>query len=386
MFSKFLTHSRELHGMPCASGDCVLTTVEGIQNLISYLHITSCPYQNVCQPFELKGVRCSRTDCLNTKSPSCTNLSMQNVSYERLANESELESDSNKIECINDKNSGSVQTQSKLPREEESMLPRARDLERAKRKNESPRQREKRLAKQKSYRKSESFDAREKRLAGQRLKRKNEPLEAREKRLTTRRFNRENESQEVTEKKLALKRSKRKNESSEAREKRLLARARSKRKNESPEAREKRLTRQRSYRKSVKETKEVSNSINSNSQVGSPRFDDIAKLIRNFHNSVSAGPLYVCTCCEQLWYKHSVYPADKMKLTNPESAKYLQNVKSVDNVEWICNTCRSHLQKRKIPPTAVANGMKFPTKPDFFDLNELECGIVAPRLSISKNL
>ena len=34
------------------------------------------------------------------------------------------------------------------------------------------------------------------------------------------------------------------------------------------------------------------------------------------YNSVSAGPLYVCTCCVQLWYKHSVYPAGKMKLNN----------------------------------------------------------------------
>ena len=75
--------------------------------------------------------------------------------------------------------------------------------------------------------------------------------------------------------------------------------------------------------------------MNSNSQVSLPRFDDIAKLIRNFHNAASTGPLYVCTCCEQLWYKHSVYPADKMKLNNPESCKYLQNVKSVDNVKWI---------------------------------------------------
>ena len=185
------------------------------------------------------------------------------------------------------------------------------------------------------------------------------------------------------EKRLARERSKRKNESPEAREKRL-ARQRSKRKHEFSESREKRLARQRSYRQSVKETKEVSNSKNSNRQVSLPRFDDIAKLIRNFHNSVSAGPLYVCTCCEQLWYKHSVYPADKMKLINPESAKYLQNVKSVDNVEWICNTCKSYLKNRKIPPTAIANGMKFPTKPDFFDLNELECRLVAPRLAFQK--
>ena len=33
--------------------------------------------------------------------------------------------------------------------------------------------------------------------------------------------------------------------------------------------------------------------------------DELA-LVRKFHNSVSAGPLYICTCCDQLWYKHSV--------------------------------------------------------------------------------
>ena len=117
--------------MPCASGDCVLTTVEGIQNLISYLHITSCPYQNVSQPFELKGVGCNRIDYLNTNLPSSTNLSMQNVFSERLVNESELESDSNKRECIE-----SIQTQSKVPHEVESMLARACDLKRVKRNNE----------------------------------------------------------------------------------------------------------------------------------------------------------------------------------------------------------------------------------------------------------
>ena len=57
-----------------------------------------------------------------------------------------------------------------MPHEVESMLARACDLKRVKRKNESPEQREKRLAKQKSQRKSESFEASRKRLAEQRLK------------------------------------------------------------------------------------------------------------------------------------------------------------------------------------------------------------------------
>ena len=75
---------------------------------------------------------------------------------------------------------------------------------------------------------------------------------------------------------------------------------------------------------------------------------------------------------------HSVYPADRIRLVNPDIVKYLQNIKSVDNVEWLCNTCSNHLRKVKVPPCAIANGMKFPEKPAFFDLNELECRLIAP--------
>ena len=58
--------------------------------------------------------------------------------------------------------------------------------------------------------------------------------------------------------------------------------------------------------------------------------DELA-LVRKFHNSVSAAPLYICTCCDQLWYKHSVLPADRLRLVNPDITKYLQSVKSVDD-------------------------------------------------------
>ena len=85
-----------------------------------------------------------------------------------------------------------------------------------------------------------------------------------------------------------------------------------------------------------------------------------------------------------MWYKHSVSPADRVRLANPDLVKYLQNIKSVDKVEWLCSTCGSHLRKGKIPPCAIANGMKFPEKPHFFDLNELECRLIAPRLAFQK--
>ena len=115
-------------------------------------------------------------------------------------------------------------------------------------------------------------------------------------------------------------------------------------------------------------------------------YDDqnMGNLIKKFHAAVSRGPMYICTCCDQLWYKHSVNNAQKVRLSNPNAEKYLLSKISVDNVEWICQTCDKYLKKNKIPPCAAKNGMSFPVKPDFFDLNELECRLVAPRLAFQK--
>ena len=79
-----------------------------------------------------------------------------------------------------------------------------------------------------------------------------------------------------------------------------------------------------------------------------------------------------------MWYKHSVITA--------ENLDYLLSKTSVDGIEWICQSCYKYLKKDKIPPCAAKNGMSFPAKPDFFDLNELECRMLAPRLAFEKLL
>ena len=107
-------------------------------------------------------------------------------------------------------------------------------------------------------------------------------------------------------------------------------------------------------------------------------------LIAKFHDVVSKGPVYICTCCDQLWYKHSVIPATTLKKTNPGIQNKLLNKTSVNSVEWLCQTCYKHLKNNKVPPCAAVNGMQFPAKPLFFDLNELECRLLAPRLAFQK--
>ena len=39
---------------------------------------------------------------------------------------------------------------------------------------------------------------------------------------------------------------------------------------------------------------------------------------------------------------------------------------------------KKQLKASRVPPCAAINGMQFPVKPLFFDLNELECKLIAP--------
>lgn len=75
-------------------------------------------------------------------------------------------------------------------------------------------------------------------------------------------------------------------------------------------------------------------------------------LIQSFHNSIECGPEYICTCCDQLWYRSSVQlcNSSKYKLCGQNMIKVcITNVKSVDNNEWTCNNCHSNLLAGKLP-------------------------------------
>ena len=75
--------------------------------------------------------------------------------------------------------------------------------------------------------------------------------------------------------------------------------------------------------------------------------------VKKFHDIVKQGPLYICSCCDQLWYKHSVVNACKLGESQLDSAKYLCNKISLDDKEWICRTCNNYLMKNKLPSYAI---------------------------------
>ena len=79
---------------------------------------------------------------------------------------------------------------------------------------------------------------------------------------------------------------------------------------------------------------------------------DVISMINLFHKNIACGPEYVCTCCDQLWYKCSVVKCDphKYKACSPDIVEScLTGFKSVNDTEWICITCNSSLKKAGYP-------------------------------------
>lgn len=98
---------------------------------------------------------------------------------------------------------------------------------------------------------------------------------------------------------------------------------------------------------------------------------NVISMINLFHNNIECGPEYICTCCDQLWYKSSVVKCDvnKYKVCSQDLLKScVTGLKSVDNTEWICTTCDLNLKKGSLPSSSKANKMSFPKKPELLNL------------------
>ncbi|CAB4007911.1 Hypothetical predicted protein [Paramuricea clavata] len=112
---------------------------------------------------------------------------------------------------------------------------------------------------------------------------------------------------------------------------------------------------------------------------------NMSESIALFHKNINVGPEYICTCCEQLWYKPSVTKCnpDLYKSCSREilNLYVTTGIKSIDDTEWICSTCHSNLKSGKLPSCAKANKMTFPEKPDVLkNLTPLEERLISPRI------
>ena len=106
-------------------------------------------------------------------------------------------------------------------------------------------------------------------------------------------------------------------------------------------------------------------------------FKNIEEAIKQFHFDISKGPIYVCSCCHQTWFRKSVSMLKNTHIPAESKRQHCTGLTSVGNEEWICHTCLSALRDSKIPKLSVANGMKWPDKPPELNLHQLEERLIA---------
>ena len=105
--------------------------------------------------------------------------------------------------------------------------------------------------------------------------------------------------------------------------------------------------------------------------------------VNKFREAINSSSLFVCSCCQQTWFKHSVRTVASLNMKLLDSHlldKCLTGHISVGDLEWICNTCFNNLKQGKIPKLSVANGMKFMEKPAELNLNHLEERLISLRI------
>ena len=112
--------------------------------------------------------------------------------------------------------------------------------------------------------------------------------------------------------------------------------------------------------------------------------------ISTFKQEVQEGPVFVCTSCQRLLYKASVFLFDT-KDFNKSDTELLNNCKtgyiSVDGKEYICSSCRLSLKKNDLPALAVHNNLTVDEIPlQLQNLNSLEIAFIARRIPFMKLL
>ena len=108
-----------------------------------------------------------------------------------------------------------------------------------------------------------------------------------------------------------------------------------------------------------------------------------AVLVSYFHQLISSGPVYICTACDQMFYKHNVKKVSSIRsLALPVLDTVLLGKISSNGNEYVCHTYAKYSHQNKIPPCSIANNLQFPELPLHLPrLNTAEWRMLSPRLA-----
>ena len=105
---------------------------------------------------------------------------------------------------------------------------------------------------------------------------------------------------------------------------------------------------------------------------------NIENSIKIFHTLTTEGPIYVCSICQQINFLHNLSQITKLKKNSKLLEECNTHYKSINNIEYICNTCKKYIYKNKVPKLSIKNGCGFNKKPDILDLFCLEERFISP--------
>ena len=108
--------------------------------------------------------------------------------------------------------------------------------------------------------------------------------------------------------------------------------------------------------------------------------NNLSDSIKIFLDSVSQGPIYVCSSCLQTHFADNVF---KVSTLHPGKHQLLleeclTHYKSIDEEEWLCLSCKREIYDGLVPKLSQMNKVGFPEKPQELDLNRLEEFFIAP--------
>ena len=104
--------------------------------------------------------------------------------------------------------------------------------------------------------------------------------------------------------------------------------------------------------------------------------------ISAFLQSVSEGPIYVCSSCHQTHFRDNVHQVRTLRPGKHKDLlqQCLTSFVSVNNIEWLCVPCHNDIYNNLIPKLSIANKMGFPQQPAELTLYPLEETLIAPLL------
>ena len=124
-------------------------------------------------------------------------------------------------------------------------------------------------------------------------------------------------------------------------------------------------------------------------QMNQSHREQMTELTVHFEMAVKEGPVFICTCCHRLLYRHSVLVFYEKKYIKVDSISSVFETKhrkeSIDQKEWICKKCHNILKKGSLPNQADANGLMLDNIPDELgSLNSMEIRLIAKRIAFMK--